>query len=199
MIDGCLSPLGYLLETTVKRISWPSFRTIDHLARLVILPAGKDLKHRNELMAKTLAEERDKQTFRVLAGWGDELYPIYGPSGELLLSMERAASRLFGIVTYGVHMITYIRCGSHFKFWVVRRSRIKNAYPGMLDNSVGGSLSTGERPFDCLIREAGEEASFPMKLIKDHAKACGKLSYFQIRGEYAGSGMGLLEPQVQYV
>ena len=43
-------------------------------------------------------------------------------------------------------MIAYVNTKEEGrKFWVPRRSRTKMSYPGMLDNTVGGSLKLGEK------------------------------------------------------
>ena len=59
--------------------------------------------------------------------WRDELYPIYYhpfvPNMEqLAFSMERAATPLFGVVTYGVHLTVYT---SDYRIWVPRRAKTK--------------------------------------------------------------------------
>lgn len=96
---------------------------------------------RSALVAATTAYWREKKTFKVLDGWRDELYPVYGPGNELLFSVERSASTLLGVVTYGVHMTGFVRdegssCG--IKIWVPRRAKSKQTYGGMLDNTVAG-------------------------------------------------------------
>jgi hypothetical protein len=75
-------------------------------------------------------------------GWRDELYPIYGENGEVLFAMERSATPLFGVVTYGVHMTVYIPPTQFqpMRIWTPVRSMNKPTYPGMLDNSVPPSL-----------------------------------------------------------
>lgn len=146
-----------------------------------------------------MANARDEGKFRVLRGWRNELYPVYGPDGELLLDIERAASPLFGVVTYGVHMTAYVRAKDGIKVWVPRRAKNKQTYRGMLDNTVAGGISTGEVPFDCLVREASEEASLAEDLVRNGARAAGTVTYFYVRDERAGGETGLLQPECQYV
>ena len=77
----------------------------------------------------------------MLEGWRDELYPVYGPENQLLFSVERSASTLLGVVTYGVHMTGFVRDegASHgLKIWVPRRAKTKQTFGGMLDNTVAG-------------------------------------------------------------
>jgi Domain of unknown function (DUF4743) len=62
--------------------------------------------------------------------WRNELYPIYYqpfvPSMEnLAFSMERAATPLFGVVTYGVHLTVYT---SDYRIWIPRRAKTKQTW-----------------------------------------------------------------------
>jgi len=73
-----------------------------------------------------------------MVGWRDELYPIYGANGEILFVMERCATPLFGVVTFGVHMTAYVPPNQFqpMRIWTPKRSLKKPTYPGMLDNTV---------------------------------------------------------------
>ena len=68
----------------------------------------------------------------------------------------------------------------------------------MLDITVGGSLPTGESPFECLIRECAEEASFPGDLVRKHAIAVGTITHVNISDERGGGELGLICPEVQF-
>ena len=157
-----------------------------------------DLESRNKILAQYLQEIREKNIFKVLTGWRNEEYPIYGPGRELVLSMERSVTPLLGIITYGVHMTAYVNTPDGMKIWAPRRAETKQTYPGMMDNTVAGGLSTGEAPFECLIRECEEEASLP-KHIAEKAKPCGTLTYFHVRDPRAGGETGLCQPECQYI
>lgn len=159
----------------------------------------RDLEERDRILAEYLEYVRGQRIFRVLDGWRDELYPIYSPNKELLLNMERSASPLFGIVTYGVHLSGYVITGEGMKLWTPRRALTKQTYPGMMDNTVAGGISTGEKPFECLVRECEEEASLPANLVRSAAQACGTLTYFHVRDARAGGETGLCQPEVQYI
>jgi 8-oxo-dGTP pyrophosphatase MutT (NUDIX family) len=142
--------------------------------------------------------------FKVLDGWRGELYPVYGPRGDLVFSIERSASPLFGVVTYGVHMTAYTKNTSstgteEYQIWTPRRSATKQTYPSFLDNTVAGGMATGESPLECMIREAMEEASLPSSLVSKKVKAAGCVTYFHIRDSRAGGETGLLQPECQYV
>lgn len=149
-------------------------------------------------LAEMLREAKENGIFRVLQGWRNELYPVVR-SSDLQITMDRAASPLFGIVTYGVHMTAYTKEQNCMKIWVPRRAKNKQTYGGMLDNTVAGGMSATEQPFECLVREAAEEASFPEDLIRSSATACGTVSYLYLRDERAGGETGLCQPEVQFV
>ncbi|KAL1652160.1 hypothetical protein SLS58_000285 [Diplodia intermedia] len=154
---------------------------------------------RTALVAQTTLAMRETGHFQVLAGWRDELYPVYGRDGALLFRIERSASPLFGVVSYGVHMTAYLKEGEEYKFWVPRRAQTKQTYGGMLDNTVAGGLAAGEKPADALVREAEEEASLPAELVRQKSRPVGNVSYFLVRDERAGGETGLLQPESQYV
>lgn len=158
----------------------------------------KEVDERTEALAQYLQGIQKDKIFQTLNGWRDEVYPIYGPGKRLLFSMERSASALFGIVTYGVHMTAYVNTVGGMKIWAPKRAANKQTYPGMMDNTVAGGLSTGESPFECLIRESMEEASLPEEIAKN-SKACGTMTYFHLRDARAGGETGLCQPECQYV
>lgn len=191
--------LGYVTSSVAEKFPTGGIWKLDKERKHLILHiANSDLAHRNKLVAESLESLREAHTFKVLNGWRNELYPVYGPRRELVLSLERSATPLLGVVTYGVHMTAFVRTSDGIKIWVPRRSETKQTYPGMMDNTVAGGLSTGEKPFECLIRESAEEASLPEEVARK-AKACGTLTYFQVRDARAGGESGLYQPECQYI
>lgn len=159
-------------------------------------------EERSEKAAATANYWRTNNVFKVLDGWRDELYPVYGPNNELLYSMERSASTLFGVVTYGVHMTGFVRapeCNHGIKIWVPRRAAGKQTYGGMLDNTVAGGMATGEDHLECLIREAEEEASLPREFVKAKATFHDTITYIYIRSAKASGETGLIQPECQFV
>ena len=203
LVEGCNVPLGYMLPATVEGLQWPGYWKVDSDARTITLYCRDEDEDTATVHSKSIAQTMDlarsASTFRVLKGWRNELYPVYGPNRELLLNIERAACPLFGVVTYGVHMMAYVQTREGMKLWVPRRARNKQTYGGMLDNTVAGGISTGEEPFESLVREAAEEASLPEDLVRKRAKAVGTVTYFYVRDERAGGETGLLQPECQYV
>lgn len=118
------------------------------------------------------------------------------------MSMERAATPLFGVATYGVHMTAYTYPKDEeagMKLWIPRRAMTKQTYPGMMDNTVAGGLASGEKVLDCLVREASEEALLSEDLVRGNARPCGTVTYFHLRDERAGGETGLCQPEYEYV
>ena len=85
---------------------------------------------------------------------------MYVSGNKPPFKIERSGSPLFGVITYGSHMTAYQPAteSSPMKIWVAKRSAHKT-YGGMLDNSVAGGIGSGITPLECMIKEAGEEAS----------------------------------------
>ncbi|KAI1787300.1 nudix hydrolase 20 [Ganoderma leucocontextum] len=151
--------------------------------------------------------------------WRGELYPVYrnpfGPRDYPLLGtgeaegeedglnyafeMERAASGLFGIVTFGIHMTVYEEVRdpdgavAGYNLWVPRRAATKQTWPGYLDNSVAGGIEARLGVLDCVVKESMEEASIPPEVVRRHAKAAGVISYF------FRTPRGWLQPEIEYV
>ncbi|KAJ2901974.1 uncharacterized protein MKZ38_001164 [Zalerion maritima] len=154
--------------------------------------------------AITLTEHlRDEKAFTLLSGWRNELWPCYGPDGkETLFSMERCSIGLLGLNRYGVHMMAYIKDDSvpyGMKLWIPRRARNKKTWPGMLDNTVAGGLMTNEDPFDCIVREADEEASLPEAVVRGSAKPAGTVTFVYLTGSGAGGENGYVYPECQFL
>jgi 8-oxo-dGTP pyrophosphatase MutT (NUDIX family) len=200
-------PVGYVTEDVFQKlarvpISIKGEMEIRRQSREMVLFTQSTKEERCQTAAATINYWRDNKTFRILAGWRNELYPVYGPGNEILYNVERAASPLFGIATYGVHMMAYVRDAqaSHgIKLWVPRRAAGKQTYGGMLDNTVAGGMASGEDPFECLVREAEEEASLPQDLVRGTATSHGTVTYIYIRSELASGETGLIQPECQYV
>ncbi|PNS18811.1 hypothetical protein CAC42_5350 [Sphaceloma murrayae] len=191
--------LGYILPRVAAVFEGLPDWDVDHEERTVVLRSGDNEEERSAVVHRTTAAMRELNYFEVLRGWRDELYPVYGPGGEVVFTVERAASGLLGVVTYGCHLTAFVRGEEGLKIWVPRRSRTKQTYPGMMDNTVAGGLTAGEDSLECIIREAKEEASIPEEVVREKIKATGIVCYFHIRDDRAGGEAGLLQPECQYV
>ena len=196
-IRGYDCSFGYLLPSTVAAIAWPDSWEVNEKKKTVSL-LGTSLEERNEQLKDTLYAEHQKGTFKQLAGWTGEVFSVYGPAKEPVVCIERLAAPLFGIITYGVQLLVYRDDPGGLRVWNGRRAETKRTFPSMLDSTVGGSLPTGETPFQCLIRESSEEASIPEQMVRDLARACGTVNYVDISDSRGGGKPGLLTPEVQF-
>ena len=117
----------------------------------------------------------------ILLGWRDELYPVYGDPSNInntAFVIERAASSLFGIYTFGVHLNAYTRTSDgKLKMWIGKRASNKPSWPGWLDNAVAGGIAYTHSVKQTLIKEAMEEASLPSH-IAEKAQPVGAITYF---------------------
>lgn len=189
-----------MLPETVDAFSWPDFWEINRERKTIRLQ-GSDFDQRTRRVHDSMVEARDSGTFKLLKGWTGELYAVFDSQKQLVVSIERTAAPLFGIVTYGVQLLAYqatLETGSGLAIWIARRAKTKRTYPSLLDSTVGGGLPTGETPLDCLIRESAEEASFSEDLIRSKAKACGTVNYMCRTDERGGGELGLFTPEVQF-
>ncbi|KAJ5159915.1 uncharacterized protein N7482_006919 [Penicillium canariense] len=201
-VSGYDVTLGYILNDVVEKFPWSqACWKVDSAAQTVTLVTSADANpaQRSKLVAQSITEAVKLGCFEVLKGWRNEKYPVYGPGGEYLLEMERSASCLFGIVSYGAHMTGYVEDATGLKLWIPRRAKNKQTYPGMLDNTVAGGMCTGEKPFECIVREAMEEASLPESVVRASITPVGCVTYTHVRDLRAGGETGLLQPEVEYV
>ncbi|KAF2248810.1 thiamine pyrophosphokinase-related protein-like protein [Trematosphaeria pertusa] len=192
--------VGYMLPSVAEVFRGIPHWSIDDNERILTLAGGSNVEERSAAVETTLLAMRTTGHFKVLEKWRDELYPVYGRNKELLFNVERSASPLLGVVTYGVHLTAYLRTTEgEIKIWIPRRVYNKQTYGGMLDNAVAGGIASGEGPFESLVRECSEEASLSEVIVRSKAKACGTVTYFYIRDEKAGGETRLLQPECQYI
>lgn len=200
-VDGHDYALGYMLPSVAEVFRGIPKWSLDDSERVLTLTAGNDAEARSQAVATTLLALRELGHFDVLKKWRGELYAVYGRDKELLFNVERSASPLFGVVTYGVHLTAYTKNKEtgEIKIWTPRRAKTKQTYGGMLDNAVAGGIASGESPFESLVRECAEEASLQEALVRERARAAGTVTYWYVRDERAGGETGLLQPEVQYI
>ncbi len=200
-------PIGYVLARVVQELEQVPPEVVgeivvDHVHRTLSLFQLPTEAERSRCVAALASYWRERSTFKLLNGWRNEVWPVYSRKGELLFSVERAAMGLFGTMRYGVHMTAYVadKSAPHgIKLWVPKRAADKSTFPGMLDNTVAGGLMTGEDPFECIIREADEEASLPDKLVRDGARSVGTVTYIYVTEEkYVGED-GFIYPECQWI
>ncbi|EIE76693.1 hypothetical protein G6F46_001678 [Rhizopus delemar] len=146
---------------------------------------------RTEVMRVLADHWRKQKTFPVLTGWRNELYPVYGHK-EIAFVMERAATPLFGISTFGVHLNAYVvNDDGEIYMWIARRAKTKQTWPGLLDNCVAGGITYQYKIKDTIIKECDEEASIPYELASK-ARSTNAVTY------YTSTPNGL-QPETQYI
>jgi len=96
----------------------------------------------------------------LIHAWRDEPYPLRDRTGGEHGTLERAASRFWGMLTLGAHCNGYVAdaAGRPTHLWIARRSYSKPTDPGRLDNLIGGGVPAGQSPREAVIREGWEEA-----------------------------------------
>jgi 8-oxo-dGTP pyrophosphatase MutT (NUDIX family) len=97
----------------------------------------------------------------LIADWRNELCSVLNAAGAEVARCERGAFRTLGIQNRAVHVNGHLADG---RIWVARRSQLKRADPGMLDNVAAGGVSAGESLRSCAMRELWEEAGVPREL-----------------------------------
>ncbi|PHH79975.1 hypothetical protein CDD80_3260 [Ophiocordyceps camponoti-rufipedis] len=199
--------IGYMLDRVVEELLRVPVAIrgpvdLDRDSRSLILFQLPTEGERSRLVAGLASYWRENDTFKLLRRWRDENYPVYGRRSELLFSIERSAMGLFGTVQYGAHLTAYVDDSSAphgIKMWVAKRSANKQTFPSMLDNTVAGGLVTGEEPFDCITREADEEASLPVNLVQRSVSCAGTVTYIYISEDAHVGYEGLIYPECQWV
>ncbi|KAK2611592.1 hypothetical protein N8I77_004925 [Diaporthe amygdali] len=196
LIEGYDKPLGYVHNQFVEEIDWPDYWNIDSEKRLLTLVSATGFETRSRLMNETLRKNHDSQKVPELARWSAEDFPIYSATGEHVLTMNGCGVDMFGIVNFSVHMIGWVMTAEGVKIWVSRRAMTRMSYPGMLDNTVGGSLLVGEKPIDGIVRECEEEICLDPTYTRANIKPCGTNS-FQLT--LTDSPLTACQHQVQYL
>lgn len=194
-------PIGRIVTAVVQQIKKEpdSFEVSDasRSVRIVI----DTLEARNKLFADLALRWKNENLFAVLLGWRDELYTVYNPTTVPYFAVERAAAALFGVVTYGIHIVGYIPShkskDGELKIWVPRRAYNKATFPGMLDNMVAGGLGNSCGILETAIKECGEEAGLSVEYVTPRLKAVGVITYFY-RHTYE-DGLALFQPEVEYI
>jgi len=195
-------PRGLLIQSVVDRMPWTSNFRIDHTPRKeihLLKPDERDDWHAacGKAIDELLDLARARNAFPLLGKKRNEQFPILGAKFDI--GIERSAMSLFGIVGRGAHMTVYTRTPDGMKFWIPRRNANKSTWPNMLDQAVAGGVARGEMPFECIVREAAEEAALSEELVRQNAVAAGAVTWFNISDERAGGERGLMNPGVLYV
>lgn len=135
-------------------------------AAVSLCPRLDSYERRSEAVDAVLQTLRSRASFSCLRGWRDEKYSVMARYCDPpLMWMERAATSLFGVKRYGVHINAYTLSSSgELCMWLARRSATKQTYPGLLDNMAAGGLAAGVGVKHTAVKECEEEACVPAAL-----------------------------------
>ncbi|XP_070696111.1 thiamin pyrophosphokinase 2 [Pempheris klunzingeri] len=143
-----------------------------------LCPSLDSYRRRSEAVDAVLQAVRQEDSHTCLRGWRDEKYSVMPKfSDPPLMWMERAATSLFGVTRYGVHINGYtVGDGGEVSMWLARRSPTKQTYPGLLDNVAAGGLAAGVGIKHTAVKECQEEACIPAA-IAEKARPVSTISY----------------------
>ncbi|XP_068184343.1 thiamin pyrophosphokinase 2 [Antennarius striatus] len=139
---------------------------------------------RSEAVDDVLQALRQEGSLICLEGWRDEKSNVMPKFGDRpLMWMERAATSVFGVKQYGVHINGYTVSGNgHVCMWLARRSYNKQTYAGLLDHVAAGSLAAGDSIKQTVVKECLEEACIPVA-IAEKAQPVSTVSYTHVHDE----------------
>ncbi|KAK9763288.1 hypothetical protein K7432_010175 [Basidiobolus ranarum] len=147
---------------------------------LTFSEAVNTCEERTQVLTVLTEAWRDASEFETLLGWRNELFSVYGNPKDhkrIFFKLERSASSLFGIGTYGSHLNGLVRTeGSFPRVWIGRRAESKQTWPSYLDNTVGGGIPAEYTPRETIVKESMEEAGIPSSLARNSVLT-GTVSY----------------------
>lgn len=143
-----------------------------------LCPRLNSYESRSEAVDVVLQTLRRQGSFNCLRGWRDEKYSVMARFCDPpVMWMERAATSLFGVKRYGVHINAYtVSTSGELSMWLARRSATKQTYPGLLDNMAAGGLAAGVGIKHTAVKECEEEACVPATLARN-AMPVSNVSY----------------------
>ena len=133
---------------------WPEALRIDAEGVTLTVVAAR----RSGFLAQA---NHDLHAAGLITAWRSETYPLQPTAGgEVLATLERAAARFWGTLTFGAHCNGYQAdaSGRPSHLWIARRALDKATDPGLLDNLIGGGVPHGQTPAQTVVREGWEEA-----------------------------------------
>ncbi|GLD45517.1 nudix hydrolase 20, chloroplastic-like protein [Lates japonicus] len=169
-IDG--TQVGWISPHVASLLTrYPDVFSPPHGGAVSLCHGLDSYRKRSEAVDAVLQTLRQESSLFCLKGWRDEKYSVMPKfSDPPLMWMERAATSLFGVKRYGVHVNGYtVSDTGEVSMWLARRSPTKQTYPGLLDNVAAGGLSAGVGIKHTLVKECQEEACIPAATAE---KAC---------------------------
>ena len=194
--SGNYVTVGWIPPSTVANMRWTNKFKVDHRSQTIDIPYAVGEDYENRAIAEQLELARAQGIFAKSKKLEVEFYRVLGV--DRIVRIARGGSGVFGIQTFGVQMTGYTcdeRTGE-LRIWVPKRSSTRMAHPGKMDNTVGGGANADEDHFQCMLREAREEAALPEKWLREHARVAGTISYLYMRDVGA---LGALNRSLQFV
>lgn len=188
-IDGV--QVGWILPHVASLVKcYPQVFSESEGGAVSLCPSLDTYGKRSEAVDAVLQTLRTDASLKCLNGWRDEKYSVMARfSDPPLMCMERAATSLFGVKRYGVHINGYtVSDNGDVNMWLARRSATKQTFPGLLDNMAGGGLAAGVGITQTLVKECKEEACIPAALAeKAHPVSTISYTYEDEEGVFAES------------
>eukprot|EP00124_Ichthyophonus_hoferi_P004997 Ihof_evm3s634 gene=Ihof_evmTU3s634 len=185
--------LGWVVEKNATHLlGYPNVFKRENEAITLTDPQG-DYNDRTVAIDRVM-RDLHLRGLEALKGWREEMFPVVSQfNSQPVFEVERAATPLLGIKTYGCHVNGYVIGPNDDiqSLWVARRSKSKPTWPNCLDNVVAGGLPVGISVKANVVKECEEEGSIPQSLATK-AKPVGAISYTSI------SQRGV-KPETQFV
>lgn len=157
--------VGWVKPAIAERLLTHGDSFVGDSQTITMHPRLATIEARSAAMATVLTQWRDAG---LVPGWRNELFPVNtGFNEPPLLTLERAASPIFGILAYGVNVNGFVGRGWGMRVWVATRAATKAVDPGMLDLIVGGGQPFGLSVTENLTKECWEEAGIPAGLAAE--------------------------------
>jgi hypothetical protein len=178
--------VGWVMpDFAVALARFPHVFHVDDKA-VTLQPRLRSFNTRSEAVAEVLATLRAEG---LVPGWRNEAYPVAQSFYTApLLQMERAATVLFGTLSYGVNLNGFVGRGWAMKVWIAKRAESKPVDPGMMDLIVGGGQPMGISPWNNLMKECQEEAGMARD-IAEKAKPVGIITLLAVIREHMRVGL----------
>jgi 8-oxo-dGTP pyrophosphatase MutT (NUDIX family) len=158
--------IGGAIRGRVRRDIAVPLRAMPEIAEADIglrLVAPEGVRGKAARSAALQSVARQLHTLGLIADWRNEPSALLDEQGTEVARCERGAFRTLGMQNRAVHVNGWRPDGS---LWVARRSALKRADPGKLDNMAAGGVGAGETLRACALREAWEEAGVPRRLAR---------------------------------
>ncbi|KAK1754198.1 NUDIX domain-containing protein [Echria macrotheca] len=173
---------GYPDDDVVTELLQPSDKYIvDETCKCVYVKDSSEGRDTANAISQAFQEITDaaikaNKFANVLHGRHSEKHSIAGAEE---IEFERFTTPLLGLATKGVSVIAYeLNPDLSFNFWVQHRG-LNVFSPNMLDVTVAGCVRARQEPWDSIVEEAKEEASFTEKQLREHATEIEELTYYR--------------------